>query len=279
MVETLRALDLGGPELFWLDGGGFRLDGGAMFGPVARRRWSSLYPPAEDNTVPLTAHVVMVQDGPTYGLLDSGFGHHLSDRQRRFYSLERETQLEHGLAELGISPNRIDWVVLSHLHLDHAGGITNEHGATFPNAAVWVQALEVGEAHDETNRAHGVYTAASFDRLRSLGLIREANGAASVTDAVEVALTGGHSRGHQVTLVRGTHAAMLHMGELLVTQHHLSPAWVSALDDFPLDTIRAKRDWLGRAANRRWWVTFSHDVSATAGRLDPTGKLAELRLR
>src|SRR3954451_2287975 len=96
--NTLRALDLGdgGPRLYWLDGGGFRLDGGSMFGPVPRPRWSALYPPAEDNTVPLTAHVALVETrGPRgWGLIDAGFGHHLSERQRRNYSLERETQLD-----------------------------------------------------------------------------------------------------------------------------------------------------------------------------------------
>jgi len=94
--ERLRALDLGGPRLYWLDGGGFRLDGGAMFGPVPRPRWSAVYPPADDNTVSLTAHVVLVEAGARWGLLDSGFGHHLSERQRRFYTLERETQLTVG---------------------------------------------------------------------------------------------------------------------------------------------------------------------------------------
>ena len=173
----LRAFDLGGLRLYWLDGGGFRQDGGAMFGPVPRPRWMAVYPPADDgsgprsNTVPLTAHVVVVQDGSRWGLFDSGFGHHLSDRQRQFYTLERDSQLEAGLAELGVSPGQVDWVVLSHLHLDHAGGVLGR-GATsgqvapvFPNAAIWVQALEAREARDPTNRAHGVYTGDAFDRL------------------------------------------------------------------------------------------------------------------
>src|SRR4051812_42273293 len=121
---TFRALDLGGVRAYWLDGGGFRLDGGSMFGPVPRPRWMALYPPADDNTVPLTAHVVLVEaegsGGPSrWGLIDSGFGHHLSDRQRRAYTLERETQLDQSLAELGLSTRSIEWIVLSHLHLDH----------------------------------------------------------------------------------------------------------------------------------------------------------------
>src|SRR5215207_6851775 len=139
----LRALDLGGggPRLYWLDGGGFRLDGGAMFGPVPRPRWSAVYSPAKDNSVPLTAHVVLVQHDNSWGILDSGFGHHLTDSQRRFYTLERATHVEIGLSELGLSPSRIDWVVLSHLHLDHAGGVLSPDGAPlFPNAPIFVQA-------------------------------------------------------------------------------------------------------------------------------------------
>lgn len=274
----LEALDLGAVRLYWLDGGGFRLDGGAMFGPVPRPRWTELYPPAEDNTVPLTAHVVLVQDGQTWGLLDSGFGHHLSDQQRRAYSIERETQLEQGLAELGLSSARIDWVVLSHLHLDHAGGILAGSDAAFPNARVWVQELETREAHDSSNRAHGLYAGPSFDRLAELGLVREVDGTASVSEHVEVHLTGGHSRGHQATLVRGSNnAALLHLGDLLVTAAHVRPTWVSALDDFPLQTVAAKRQWLGEAARSSWWVALSHDVHHTATRLDEQGRSTELR--
>jgi glyoxylase-like metal-dependent hydrolase (beta-lactamase superfamily II) len=276
---VLRALDLGGPRLYWLDGGGFRLDGGAMFGAVPRPRWSAWYPPDDQNTIPLTAHVVLVQDSvnSTWGLLDAGFGHHLSERQRRFYSLERETQLEQGLAEVGVSPSQVDWVVLTHLHLDHAGGVLGQDAApVFPNAPIWVQTIEAREARDPTNRAHGVYTGDSFDRLESLGLVRQVDGQAEVTPRVRVFLTGGHSRGHQGALVQGADgAALLCLGDLLVTHAHLPPQWVSALDDFPLGTIRAKREWLPRAAAESWWVAFSHDVSHLAGRVGEDGRLAE----
>ena len=251
-----------------------------MFGPVPRPRWSALYPPADDNTVPLTAHVVLVRSAGSWGLLDSGFGHHLTDRQKRSYSLERATQLEAGLADLGLSHSSIDWIVLSHLHLDHAGGVLGDHGGpAFPNARIWVQSLEASEARDATNRAHGMYTGSSFDEIESTGLVREVDGDAEVIEGiVRVHLTGGHSRGHQTTLVRGSEgAALVHMGDLLVTQYHLSPAWVSALDDFPLDTIRAKRDWLKRAVDQGWWVAFSHDVTATAAQLDADGKPRLLR--
>ena len=279
----VQELNLGtpGPRLYWLDGGGFRLDGGAMFGPVPRPRWSAVYPPAEDNTIPLTAHVVLVHDGGTWGLLDTGFGHHLNERQRRFYTLERESQLERSLAELGLTPNRIDWVVLSHLHLDHAGGVLgrDQQGGVapvFPNARLWVQALEAREARDASNRAHGVYTGDAFDRLEALGLVHEVDGQAEVTPCVRVFLTGGHTRGHQATLVQGTTGAvLLHLGDLLVTHLHLNPAWVSALDDFPLDTIRAKREWLGQAGQAGWWVAFSHDARLYAAQLDAEGRRAQ----
>jgi len=280
-VPRFNELELGADlRLFWLDGGGFRLDGGAMFGAVPRPRWSAVYPPADDNSVPLTAHVVLVQSSAGWGLLDSGFGHHLSDRQKRAYTLERETQLEQGLAELGLTVRSIEWIVLSHLHLDHAGGVLSgdPSAAAFPNARIWVQSLEAREARDATNRAHGMYTGDAFDVLEQLGVVQEVDGSSEVVRGVAVHLTGGHSRGHQATLLESADgAALLHLGDLLVTNAHLSPAWVSALDDYPLESIRAKREWLGRAAGGDWWVAFSHDVTAVAARLDAQGRPRELR--
>lgn len=279
---TLHDLDLGGLRVFWLDGGGFRLDGGSLFGPVPRPRWSQMYPPAEDNSVPLTAHSLLVQAEAGWGLVDTGFGHHLSQRQQRNYALERETQLEQGLAELGLSHQSIDWIVLSHLHLDHAGGVLGQApdgsvSPAFPHARIWVQALEAQEARDETNRAHGMYTGASFDALLAAGVVEEVDETAEVTPGVKVFLTGGHSRGHQGTLLRGTaqDSALLYLGDLLVTRAHLSPNWVSALDDFPLDSIRAKRHWLAEVSARQWWVAFSHDVTTLAARLDADRRLRE----
>lgn len=279
-ATTFHALDLGGPRLYWLDGGGFRLDGGSMFGPVPRPRWSAVYPVGADNTIPLTAHVVLVEDGTTWGLIDAGFGHHLSERQRRFYSLERETRLERGLAEVGIQAERLDWVVLTHLHLDHAGGVVSQQDGrvvpTFPNARLFVQSLEAREALDESNRAHGVYAGESFQRLAQLGLVVEVDGRAAVTPRTEVFLTGGHTRGHQGALVRGADgAALLHLGDLVVTEGHVNPQWISALDDFPLESIRAKREWLSRAASAGWWLAFSHDARYRGCRLDEEGRVAE----
>lgn len=280
-AHAFVSLDLGGPKLYWFDGGGFRNDGGAMFGPVPRRRWAAAYPPAEDNTIPLTGHVLLVEADGQYGLIDSGFGHHLTDKQKRFYTLERESRLEQGLAELGIGPEKIDWVVLTHLHLDHAGGVLglDEQGRVapvFPHARLWVQAIEAREARDESNRAHAVYTGGSFDRLEHLGLVHEIDGNADVSPHVEVFLTGGHSRGHQGALIRGASgAALAHLGDLVITHAHVSPGWVSALDDFPLDSIEAKRHWLARVRQHGWWLALSHDAQWVAGRLDAEGRLAD----
>jgi glyoxylase-like metal-dependent hydrolase (beta-lactamase superfamily II) len=279
--RQFHALELGagGPRVYWLDGGGFRLDGGSMFGPVPRPRWSALYPPADDNTVPLTAHVALVETASPHGwgLIDAGFGHHLSDRQRRNYALERETQLDRSLAELGIGSAQVDWIVLSHLHLDHAGGVLGDAGPAFPNAPIWVQSLEAHEARDETNRAHGMYTGDAFDVLDRSELVHEVDGEADIAPGVRVFLTGGHSRGHQATLVSGSEgAALLHLGDLLVTRAHLPAPWVSALDDFPLDSIRAKREWLPRVAQNGWWVALSHDVDGVATTLTSDLKVGTL---
>ncbi|MFN9942507.1 MAG: MBL fold metallo-hydrolase, partial [bacterium] len=72
-------------------------------------------------------------------LVETGCGDKWSDRDRAQFAMERRTVVD-ALAEVGVSPDRIDAVIVTHLHFDHAAGLTRMDGgnavATFPNAEV-----------------------------------------------------------------------------------------------------------------------------------------------
>lgn len=274
-------LEIDGFRLTWLDGGAFRMDGGSMFGPVPRSMWSKRYPCDEMNLVPLEARVVLVETPQARVLVESGFGHHLTERQKRIYNLQRRSRLLEGLASAGLRPADIDYVVLTHLHLDHAGGVVelDDKGRwrpTFPRARHVVQRAELAEATYPHERSRHVYSPAAWHALEAAQLVDVVDGPSTVVPGLEVFRTGGHSVGHQGIRLGQGGAVLLHLGDLLPTNAHLNPLWVSAADDYPMESIAAKRQWLGWAAQRGWWVAFSHDFRLLAGRCHTDLTLAQV---
>jgi glyoxylase-like metal-dependent hydrolase (beta-lactamase superfamily II) len=271
-------LELGTIRLRWLDGGAFRMDGAAVFGQVPRPIWSTLLAPDEDNRVSLTARVLLVETGDEFGLIEAGLPHTLTPRQRASLAVERVSSIQDRLKALGIDRRDIRWVILTHLHPDHAGGAVVQQAALFPNARHVVQRRAVEAIHDpEYPRRQGL-EGESFEVLLTAGLVAPVDRQATVAPGVRVMRTGGHSPGHQAVIFEGGRKNAVCLGDLLPTRHHLDPVCVPAVDDFPLDSIAAKRAQLTRAGQLATWLTVAHDPEVLALRCGPDGAVAgELR--
>jgi glyoxylase-like metal-dependent hydrolase (beta-lactamase superfamily II) len=271
-------LDLGTIRLRWLDGGAFRMDGAAVFGQVPRPAWSTLLAPDEDNRVGLTARVLLVETADEVGVVEAGLPHTLTPRQRASLAVERVSSIQDDLTALGIDRRDIRWVILTHLHPDHAGGAVVQQVALFPNARHVVQRREIEAIHDpEYPRRQGL-EGDVFAVLQTAGLIAQVDGEATVAPGVRVMRTGGHTPGHQAVMFEGGRDSAVCLGDLLPTRHHLDPVCVPAVDDFPLDSIAAKRAQLSGAGQLGRWVIVAHDPEVLALRRGPDGAVAsELR--
>lgn len=128
--------------LTWLDGGVTALDGGAMFGVVPKALWSRKYPVNELNQIELPCEPILLQyEGKNY-LIDTGVGAgKLNEKQLRNFGVSEESTIEQSLAELDMTPDDIDGILMTHLHFDHAGGLTKWQGEqlvpVFPNADIF----------------------------------------------------------------------------------------------------------------------------------------------
>ncbi|MFN0131519.1 MAG: MBL fold metallo-hydrolase [Phycisphaerales bacterium] len=129
-----------------LRAGAFKLDGGSMFGLVPRVVWSKAVPTDERGRIsvqhnclllerdgdPPTAPAPPVGSGtpqspplpaPKLVLLEVGTGNKLDDKSRDIFALENRW-IGDALHEANCRPDDIEAVVVSHLHFDHAGGLT-----------------------------------------------------------------------------------------------------------------------------------------------------------
>ncbi|MGD9689602.1 MAG: MBL fold metallo-hydrolase [Phycisphaerales bacterium] len=161
-----------------LRAGAFRLDGGSMFGLIPRVVWSRACPPDERGRMPVQHNcLILERTGPVGGgrpgpkriVIEAGTGDKLDARSRELFELEPRSVID-ALGEIGCDPASIDATIVSHLHFDHAGGLTRlarpgetpdwtgpascfagsrgDHGVklTFPNAQVVCQKREWEDA-------------------------------------------------------------------------------------------------------------------------------------
>ncbi len=159
-----------------LNAGRLMLDGGSMFGVVPRVVWTRQVEPDDKNRIALSHNCLLLESEepesalgrPRRVLIETGTGDKLDDKMARIFGLDGRT-VESAVIEAGVDPAEIDHVIVSHLHFDHAGGLTRTprggekpdwtaaHGGessgeslgvvrTFPNAQLIVQQQEWEDA-------------------------------------------------------------------------------------------------------------------------------------
>jgi glyoxylase-like metal-dependent hydrolase (beta-lactamase superfamily II) len=87
--------------------------------------------------------------------------------------------------------------------------------------------------------------------------------------------TGGHSNGHCIIVMEDQEQVVFHMADLLPTHAHQNVLWVMAYDDYPMDSIAAKQQWLAAGIKEKAWFTFYHDAYYRAVKFDEKGNIIE----
>ncbi|WP_203333260.1 YtnP family quorum-quenching lactonase [Planococcus beigongshangi] len=249
--------------LTWLDGGTTNLDGGTMFGVVPKVVWSKRYPVNEKNNIELPTHPILVQFDGHNLLIDSGLGRgKLTDRQLRNLGVSAESSLDEELAGLGLSAADIDAVLMTHLHGDHAAGLTMKQGdeyvSAFPNAKIYVSAVEWEEMRNPNIRSRNTYWKENWEPVQ--GQVETFKSKLTLFGAITMIHTGGHSNGHAVIKLESGGETILHMGDIMPTHAHQNPLWVLAYDDYPMDSIFAKERLMKEALENGYYFSFYHDA-------------------
>jgi glyoxylase-like metal-dependent hydrolase (beta-lactamase superfamily II) len=259
----------GGTRVALIQAGTFRSDAGALLGVVPRLMWDRLVVDEidEDHRLRQALNCLLVETPAGRALVETGIGDRIGEKGRQMRRYQGPWILP-ALETAGFAAATVDVVAVSHLHYDHAGGVLTADGSrAFPRASFVAQLAEWRIALGENPRLVASYDQPELTLVRDLGLSGAVDGEAEILPGVSVVPTGGHSAGHQGVVIRGRDRTVAFFGDLCMRPWSANPKWVTAFDDFPLDSVAIKASLFARAADEGWTVVLSHEPVHPVGRL------------
>ncbi|MFD2046372.1 MBL fold metallo-hydrolase [Ornithinibacillus salinisoli] len=271
----MEKLQVGRATLRWLNGGVNFLDGGAMFGVVPKALWSKKYPVNDKNQIELRTDPILLQLDEKNLIIDSGMGNgKLSDKQIRNFGVLEESALEKSLADVGLTVNDIDYVLMTHLHFDHACGLTkkveDEYQSVFKNAVIYTSSVEWKEMQNPNIRSINTYWEINWKAI--VNQVETFEGELEVLPGLRMIHTGGHSDGHSLLIYEDGSECFIHMADLMPTHGHQNKLWALAYDDYPVTSVHQKEKWMDIGYQKNAWYTFYHDAYYRAIQFDETGE-------
>ena len=262
----------GGVRVALVQAGTFRSDAGTLFGPVPWVLWGDLVAEEVDAKRRLlqALNCLLIETPSGRVLVETGIGERIDEKTRAMRTYEGPWVVA-ALGAAGFMPESVNIVAMSHLHFDHAGGLLRADGErAFPRARIVAQRAEWEVALGDNPRLVASYVQPELRLVADWGAQGWAEGEKEVMPGVTVVPTGGHSAGHQAIIVRGTGAGaqtLAFFGDLFMRPWAANPRWVTAFDDFPLDSVRRKAELFAQAADEGWLIALSHEATHPVGRL------------
>ncbi|MFD2705344.1 MBL fold metallo-hydrolase [Salibacterium lacus] len=267
-------LKIGDYTLTWLRGGVTHPDGGAIFGVVPKPLWSRKYPVNEKNQVETRCDPILVQGNGRTMLIEAGIGNdRFTEKQKRNFGITEESQIAEDLHALGLTTADIDDVLMTHMHYDHAAGLVkHQHGEDVPvfeNAVIRTSAEEWSETTNPNIRSANTYWEQNWKPVRSQ--VETYEETCIPAPGITMKKTGGHSRGMSIITMEQGEETLIHMADNMPTLAHQPVLWVTAYDDYPMDSIEVKQRYMELGYNSRAWFTFYHDCRYRAVQFDEEG--------
>lgn len=260
-------------KLTLIETGEFKLDGGAMFGIVPKTLWEKAYDPGDDkNRIPLQARILLIETNNKKILVDTGNGTKFDDKKKSIYQINFETSNPSTfLSRVGLKPEDITDVILTHLHFDHCGGSTIiENGKAvpaFPNAKYYIQREQFNHAMNPTLKDTASYFQENYLPLKEHGVLELLDGDGELFPGISVITVDGHTPKMQMVKIKNESETYLYLADLIPTSAHIPLPYILAYDNYPLTTLKEKGKLLPIIAENNWTVIFEHDYFVGAGKI------------
>jgi glyoxylase-like metal-dependent hydrolase (beta-lactamase superfamily II) len=184
-------------------------------------------------------------------LLDTGLG----------FEKEGKLQLHKNLADAGINPSDITKVLLSHLHKDHAGGVSmgSDHSQlSFPNAKFYLQERELNFAFEKGFPSFIPEELEVLKNSSQIVLLNDDEGV--IDDYIHYKITGAHSPYHQVLWIKEKHEIIFFGGDDAPQLGQMKHRFVAKYDFDGKKAMELRRVWWEQGQKEKWTFLFYHDV-------------------
>lgn len=275
-------------NIYPIETGNFKLDGGAMFGVVPKSLWHKTNPSDANNMIDMAARSLLIEDENRLILIDTGLGNKQSEKFFKYYYQWGDHTLDKSLANFGFHRDDITDVFMTHLHFDHSGGCIEwnkdrtGYQPAFKNAKFWTN-----ENHWQWAIAPNVREKASFLKenllpMQESGQLHFLNQSETINNNESIAVASelgfdilyvdGHTEKMMLPHFQYQGKTFVFVADLIPTVGHIPVPYVMGYDTRPLLTMNEKSLFLDKAVRENYHLIFEHDAHNEICTLQATEK-------
>lgn len=259
-------------QLYPINAGNFKLDGGAMFGVVPKSLWQKTNPADNNNMIDIAARCLLIEDGNRLILIDTGMGNKQSNKFYSYYYLWGNDSIDKSLKQFGFHRDDITDVFMTHLHFDHCGGSIQwnkdrtgyepafKNARFWSNSDHWLWATQPNRREKASFLEENILPMEASGQLNFVSLPNSGNILEDSELGFGIFFADGHTDKQMIPMINYKGKTVCFMADLLPTAGHIPLPYVMGYDTRPLLTLDEKEQFMKIAADNNHYLFLEHDA-------------------
>ena len=257
-------------NLYSIQAGHLKRDGGAMFGVEPKSLWEKTNPADSDNMIDMSARCMLIENGNRLILVDAGMGNKQSKKFFSYYNRWGDYDLVKSINAAGFDVDEITDVLLTHLHFDHCGGAVvwdenkERHAVQFKNAKYWSNEDHWNWATNPNPREKASFLDENLLPIKESGRLNFLKNSSnkfvlSEELGIEFMCVDGHTEKQIIPRVNFKGKNIVYAADLIPTVGHIPVPYIMGYDVRPLLTMKEKSRFLDNACETGCLLFMEHD--------------------
>jgi glyoxylase-like metal-dependent hydrolase (beta-lactamase superfamily II) len=185
-------------------------------------------------------------------LLDTGLG----------FTIDNQLQIYRNLEENGTKREQVTKVLLTHLHKDHAGGISvkdqlGHYSLAFPNATYYLPKDEIDYGFE---KGFPSYIFDEFSILVNNPAAVQLDYSGDIDNYIHYELVGGHSPFHYAYWIKEDEETVFFGGDVAPQLQQMKSKFIAKYDFDGKKCMELRQKWWLQGQQEKWTFLFYHDV-------------------